>query len=219
MRMSKVFGLGWKVWGGLLVVLLIVGCKTHSPNAGSAEPSDLTGMAGPGSLVASNALSSEILRVGDQLNILFSDMPPLSSQMSFEDKIADDGTITLVLNQKFTAAGKTRGELQDEIRKRYVPDYYRQLTVTIKAREATQFYYVGGEVKLPNRQIYNSRITLTKAIQSSGDFTDFAKKTQVKLTRVDGRTITVDCKKILKGGAPDPEVFPGDKIWVPRRIF
>ncbi len=92
-------------------------------------------------------------------------MPP------FEEKIKEDGTITLLLNQTFTAAGTTPGDLAKEIRKRYVPDYFKNMTVTVKQQESTRWYYVDGEVKSPNRQIYNSRITVLKAIASAGGFT------------------------------------------------
>ena len=54
--------------------------------------------------------------------------------------------------------------------------------------------------------------------QAAG-FTDFANKKKVKLTRVDGRTQTVNCIKALDKPSLDPEVYPGDKIYVRRRIW
>jgi protein involved in polysaccharide export with SLBB domain len=136
-----------------------------------------------------------------------------------EQKIKEDGTITLTLNQTFKADGKTRGNLEKEIRARYVPDYYKYMTVTVKQQESTRWYYMNGEVRSPARQIYNSRITVLKAIASAGGFTDFANKKKVKLTRVDGRTQTVNCVKALDNPRLDPEVYPGDTIHVPRRIW
>jgi protein involved in polysaccharide export with SLBB domain len=216
MSMSKDLGRARLFAGLVLAGLLLVGCKTHSANPSSDPVPQL----GSGSSTnAPKPLTSEIIGVGDSLTVVFSDLPGAQTQLAFDEKVKSDGTVTLLLNQTFVAAGKIRADLEREIRKRYVPDYYKYLTVTIKPRENTLFYYVGGEVKQPNREVYNSRLTLTKAIQSAGDFTDFAKRTKVKLTRNDGRTVTVNCKKILDGKAPDPEIFPGDKIWVPRRIF
>ena len=49
----------------------------------------------------------EVLRVGDSLTIIFTDTP--SPIPAFEEKIKEDGTITLILNQTFKADGKTRG--------------------------------------------------------------------------------------------------------------
>ena len=79
------------------------------------------------------------------------------------------------------------------------------MTVTVKQQESTRWYYVNGEVRSPARQIYNSRITVLKAIASAGGFTDFANKKKVKLTRVDGRTQTVNCVKALD----NPSLGPG----------
>jgi protein involved in polysaccharide export with SLBB domain len=128
---------------------------------------------------------------------------------SFEGRIKEDGTITLTFNQSFKADGMTRGDLEKEIRARYVPDYFKQMTVTVKQQESTRWYYLNGEVRSPARQIYNSRITVLKAIASSGGFTDFANKKKVKLTRVDGRTQIVNCPKALDNPSLDPS-GPGD---------
>ena len=159
----------------------------------------------------------EVLRVGDSLTVSFTDTP--QTIPPFEEKIKEDGTITLTLNQIFKAEGKTRGELEKDIRARYVPDYFKYMPVTVKQQESTRWYYLNGEVRSPARQIYNSRITVLKAIASAGGFTDFANKKKVRLTRVDGRTQTVNCVKALDNPALDPEVYPGDTIHVPRRIW
>lgn len=159
----------------------------------------------------------DLIRVGDSLVITYSDLPIL--QPPEEQRVKDDGTIILMQNQTFHAADKTRGELEKEIRARYVPDIFKNMTVSVNQRKETQFYYVDGEVKLPARQIYIGRTTVLKAIASAGGFTDFAKKTKVKLIRLDGRVLTVNCKKALVQPQLDLEVFPGDKVNVPRRLF
>ena len=51
----------------------------------------------------------EVFRVGDSLTVTFTDTPTVIPP--FEEKIKEDGTITLTLNQTFKADGKTRGEL------------------------------------------------------------------------------------------------------------
>ena len=169
------------------------------------------------SVAAANSGSgpeAEVLRVGDSLTITFTDTPIVIP--TFDEKIREDGTITLTLNKMFTAAGKSRGDLEKEIRAAYVPSYYKYMTVSVRQQESTRWYYVNGEVRAPNRQIYNSRITVLKAIASSGGFTDFANKKKVKLTRVDGRTQIVNCAKALDNPSLDPEVYPNDTIHVPR---
>ena len=181
---------------------------TAAPAPGSAAP-----VAGTNSL----APETSVLRVGDSLIVTFTDTPNIIPP--FDLKIKEDGKITLLLNEEFKAEGKTAGDLAKEIRARYVPDYFRQMTVTVKHQESTQWYYVDGEVKSPNRQIYNTRMTVLKAIASVGGFTDFANKKSVRLTRVDGRTYTINCVKALDNPALDLEIYPGDKIYVKRRFW
>jgi polysaccharide export outer membrane protein len=172
---------------------------------------------GPTDLKGDDQMGIDVLRVGDNLLITFKDLP--MPMPPVEDRIRQDGTITLLYNKTFKAADKTRGGLEQEIRQAYVPSYFKEMTVTVVPQHQTQFYYVGGEVKLPGRQVYIGRLTVTKAIQSCGDFTDFAKKTKVKLKRVDGRQMTIDCTKAVTDPKLDPEVYPGDQIHVPRRII
>jgi polysaccharide export outer membrane protein len=131
--------------------------------------------------------------------------------------IADDGTITLPLVAgPIRAAGKTPGELQDDIEKLYVPQYYVRLTVTVTAQN--RVYYVGGEVTHPGPEVYIGRTTVSTAIQAAGDFTQFASH-KVWLTHADGTRVKVNVDRALKDSTQDPPVFPGDKIHVDRRIF
>lgn len=231
----------WAAIGGLVLVGLgLIGCQTQpaeqqfaelpsgvtfpasvSPTQASVTPVQAPVPAGSPVAVADPAnagsFEPERFRIGDSVTVTFADTPTLIPP--FEEKIKEDGTITLTLNQVFKAEGKTRGELEREIRARYVPDYFKQMTVMVKPEVSTRWYYVDGEVKAPARQIYNSRITVLKAIASAGGFTDFANKKKVKLTRLDGRTQVVNCPKALENPALDPEVYPGDKIYVPRRLW
>jgi polysaccharide export outer membrane protein len=133
------------------------------------------------------------------------------------EPIKDDGTITLPYIGVVQAAGKTPGQLQNEILNLYVPKYYVRLTVTVKSED--RVYYVGGEVKLPGRQLYVGETTVTRAIQSAGDFTDFANRSKVWLTRANGKRIKVNCNKALENPSLDPPVYPGDQIQVPRSFF
>jgi protein involved in polysaccharide export with SLBB domain len=209
----------WAAVCGLVFgVLCLAGCRSQPHGQQLAEPpgGGATTSAGA-ALKNSSALEPEVLRIGDSLTVSFIDTPnPIPA---FQEKIKEDGTITLALNQVFKADGKTRGELEKEIRLFYVPDYFKQLTVTVTPDVSTRWYYVDGEVKAPNRQVYNSRITVLKAIASVGGFTDFANKKKVRLARVDGRTQTVNCVKALDNPSLDLEIYPGDKIHVPRKIW
>jgi protein involved in polysaccharide export with SLBB domain len=185
-----------------LLVALISGCATDS-----AHFADLSDAAG---------YTQDTLRAGDSLSITFSDNPGVDARTPMELKISVGGKITTLHNQTFDADGKTSAELANEIHDRLVPRYYVSLTVNV--RNTGQFFYVDGEVRTPSRQAWLVPITVTQAIAACGGFTDFAKKTNVELIRVNGRKQQVDCKKALKTPGLDLKVYPGDKVYVHRKI-
>jgi protein involved in polysaccharide export with SLBB domain len=156
------------------------------------------------------------LHIGDSVTITFSGLPDAVEAQ--EKPIKEDGSITLPDIGRIKAAGKTIGELEDAIHDLYVPKIYTHLNVTVKTSN-DRVYYVRGEVKSPGRMIYTGPITVSKAITSAGDFTDFANHGKIWLTRASGERFKLDLDRILAGEDPDPPVFPGDQIEVARRIF
>jgi predicted Ser/Thr protein kinase len=90
-------------------------------------------------------------------------------------------------------------------------------TVAAKPETAAGFYYVSGEVRTPSRRAYDGRVTLLQAITSAGDFTDFADKESVRLTRADGSSQIINCLKALDDPSLDPSIHPGDTIHAGRR--
>ena len=134
-----------------------------------------------------------------------------------QERIKEDGNITLPLIGTVKAAGKKPGELQSEIRSRYVPKYYVRLTVTVQDAPGDLYYYVSGEVRAPGPKSYISATTVTKAIAAAGGLTDFARKSKIQLHRADRKTkIIVNWKKAVEDPNADPKVFPGDSIYVPK---
>lgn len=194
----------------------------HAPDPAAPAPTSVAASAvrpaAGGVMTNSSAPQAEVFRAGDSLTIVYADLPQPTP--AFQGKIKEDGTITLLLNQKFMAAGKTAGQLEDEIRETYVPKIFKYLTVTVTPDVNTRWFYVDGEVgSHGSRQIYTSRTTVLQAIASAGGFTDFAKKTKVKLTRVDGRVYIINCTKARDNPALDLEIYPGDKVYVPRKLW
>lgn len=238
MKLRAILGTG-KVWAGIVAgALLLTGCHFGSQQEFSEVPGltdtaeNTTGTGSTSATASSNSsgettaaatstgrtnYSAELMEPGETIQVSFSDLSSPIAPM--EQSIRDDGTITLLYNQTFHAAGKTTGQLAKEIRQRYVPAYFINLTVTVAHQSQTRFYYVGGEVKAPGRQIWIGPITVTRAIQSAGDFTDFANRKRVKLVHSDGRSQTVNCVRALQQPDTDPQVYPGDKITVPRKLF
>jgi|YelNatPaOPRAMG01_1025707.scaffolds.fasta_scaffold02503_3 polysaccharide export outer membrane protein len=182
------------------------GTPAPAPASASTTPAAVGNVGGLG-----------LIRVGDSITVTFSDTPPNVRIEPIQVRIGEDGHIPLPLNQTIQAAGKTVRQLEKEIVDLYVPKFYKQMSVTVKTEE--RFYFVGGEVRNPNRFLYAGQITVLRAIDTAGGFTDFANRKRIELTRQDGRKIIVNYQKALKDPKLDPEVYPNDQIVVPRRLF
>jgi polysaccharide export outer membrane protein len=182
----------------------ITGCATPDYK-GELEPPDLN-----------TNVTLPRLTIGDKIVITLTGLP---DQLEAQEKeIEADGTISLPNIGRVQAAGKTPGELADYIHSLYVPAIYTHLDVNVKPPEDAQFF-VRGEVHSPGRVAWLGPITVTKAITSAGDFTDFANHKKVYLIRSSGKRFKLNVDDILTGAAPDPPVFPGDQIEVKRKIF
>ncbi len=193
----------------LLGCLGLTGCQTSDTDQvrfrAFAGQEDLTG--------APIAVEVAKLALGDPIRVVFSGItepPP-----PHDEQIKEDGTITLPNIGAIKAEGKTTVDLQWEIYTNYVPNYYKRLTVTVSTER--RVYYVQGQVRSSGRQEYLGPTSVLKAIATAGDFTDFANRKRVVLTRADGTRIIVDCAKAARDSTYDLPVFPGDKIEVPMR--
>jgi polysaccharide export outer membrane protein len=165
---------------------------------------------------ASNGLTDP-LRVSDRVRIEIAGTPETIEPS--EQEIKEDGTINIQGIGHVQAAGKTPGQLERDIQDGLVPRYYAHCSVTVAP--AGRFFYVGGEVNHDSaggRIIFSGPITVTRAIDAAGGFSPFANKRKVKLTRVDGTQQTVNCLKAIQHPELDISVYPGDRIYVPRRF-
>ena len=205
--MANLFRSGFRFALSLGVATILSGCRT----ANSSKS------AGPAPTNSARAAGSEtIFQVGELVKIDFSGTT-VTDLRSHEENIKEDGTISLEYIGSIKAAGKTPGQLQKEIYTNYVPRFYRNLNVTVRGSD--RFYYVGGEVKVAARQPYLGPITVTGAIKSAGDFTDFANKKNVRLIHANGKIEIINCVKALEDPSLDRPVYPGDNIVVKRRLF
>jgi protein involved in polysaccharide export with SLBB domain len=199
-----------KSWaGGLLAALmfcLFTGCGTT--NSSTVEGAFNQASPPP------QALSVGTFHVGDLVIVTFSGLsegiPP------HEERVKEDGTITLPQIGAVKAEGRTSGELQKDIRSKYVDGrlFSSSLTITVKGQE--RYFFVKGEVSRASSYVWAEGMTLLKAIASAGDFNDFANRKKVTITRVDGRQFTVNCVKAQGDPKLDLPIYPGDTINVPR---
>ncbi len=216
---SKWIKRGLLACGLPLAGFIFAGCSSVSQPAFSDTPTppptavQATSAGSP--IPAANDSQVARFHVGDTVTIALTGLPdPIDPHT---EPIKEDGTITMPDIGHVRAAGKTAGELQNDIHALYVPKYYLHVTVTVSTGD--RIYYVRGEVKQPGRLIYAGETSVTKAITSAGDFTDFANRRNVLLIRANGQQIKVNCKKVLNGDEPDPPVYPGDQIEVKKSIW
>lgn len=191
---------GWLVLA--MTLILAAGCGITNPT-NTTNGTD-----------GSTAVVTETLNVGDLISIAFSgvEAPPAAH----EERIKQDGTITLSLIGSVEAKGKTPGQLQKKIRDLYLKYYKDSLNVTVKWQE--RFFFVGGQVKSGGRLLWSEGMTLVKAIQTAGGFIEeWAKTTKVRVTRLDGKTFIVNYDKATIDQKFDVPIYPGDTINVPKR--
>lgn len=197
-------------WGSLMVALLLSGCGLFSSPAPATFPANTS--------AKTEEMSETKLRVGDQLTIRLDTggQTQQAQPPSLDVVIDENGEISLPLIDRLKAAGLTSSELSERIAANYVPRYYVRCNATVLV--TTRFFYVGGEVRGPGRYGWTEDITLLKALNTAGGFTDYANRSKVEVVR-GKQKIVVNCEEIRNQPSKDISILPGDSIWVARSIF
>ena len=189
---------------GLVACLVAVftGCATDAGSTTGANP------------VIPAATSSAQLRAGDSLTVTLQGIPDPSTNTV---QIDEQGNISLPYIGTLAAAGINTGELAQRVRETYIAKkFYTTVDVSVSVTE--RYVYVGGEVVRPGRIVWTPDLTVTKAIQSAGGFTLYAKETRISLVR-EQKSYDLDVKLAQKSTAQDPRLMPGDSIQLPRSPF
>jgi polysaccharide export outer membrane protein len=154
-------------------------------------------------------------------------------ELSRVSRVDARGMINLPLIGEVRVFGLTLREAEQAIGNAYRDGRYLrnpQVTVTVEVY-AVREISVQGQVKNPQRVVLaaESSMTVLEAITKCGGFTDSAKGTEVRVTRVgaDGKVkvFTVDIDSLIKGkgGAKAEDdsllLLPGDIIYVPERLI
>ena len=130
----KAFRMGWRAVCGLLLAGVLTGCSCGKPwhRSDGSAPVDA---------------GIDFIRVGEQILVSLTDMsaPPGPS----EQRVREDGKVTLWFNEEFQAAGRRVADLQEDIRKRYLNSYFQRLTVSVRIEG--RVINVGGYVRSPGR--------------------------------------------------------------------
>ena len=190
-----------KIFFAVLMVFVLAGCSSRSAMTGLASGEE--------------ALGLYQLRPLDMLQISLLGIP---TEKQIEAIIDEKGTITLpYVDEPIKASGMTTSELERKIQHIYTDGkIYRNITINVAT--TAKIYYMEGEVRKPQEYPLNRHITLLQAIAAAGDYTDYADKRKVTITR-NGKVTKFDAKDIEKHPEMDVPVEVGDRIKVHRSLF
>jgi polysaccharide export outer membrane protein len=141
-------------------------------------------------------------------------------------RVNDNGELEVPYIGLVPAQGKTCRELAYNIKSSLEREYYYHATVILAVDHVSEKsrgkIYVSGAVKGPGPQEIpaDETYTVSKAIIRAGGFGDFANKQKVRLTRKNGKDLTIDVKRVIEGGHTDEDIVlePDDQIFVKQNI-
>lgn len=153
------------------------------------------------------------LRSGDSIEVFLRGIP---EEIHIQDVVDHAGFMNLPYIGRIKLAGKTSSEVELDIEDAYITgEIFNHVNVIVVTPQNE--YYVRGEVERPGKFVITGETTLSQAVATAGDFTDFSDKRDIIIRR-NGRSYKYDMNKIDKGQQKDPYVLSGDIIVVGRRL-
>jgi polysaccharide export outer membrane protein len=157
----------------------------------------------------------------DTLELTFALTPEFNQTVT----VQPDGYITLRVVGDLPAEGQTLPELTESIKTAY-SRILQDPVITVDPKDFEKPYFtVGGQVGKPGKFDWRGDVTLTQAIAIAGGFTDASKHSQVLLFRrvsdqwTEARIINVKKMFSSRDLQEDPELKPGDMLFVPKNAF
>lgn len=199
----------------LLCAILWGGCQTgfdQAPASGETPAPTV-----PSAASATNAaFSIDRIAVGDIIRVMYEASVPIAPT---EIQVPETGLVTIHMGEQVEVAGKMAADVSKEIRELFTvkKQMYKRLSVNVQVLGRT--VSVGGEVRSTGSFPFEGGMTVLKAVNRAGGFTEYADRRKVRVTRVNGQQITVDCKAALKMPELDVPLYPGDRIEVVRSIL
>lgn len=167
-------------------------------------------------LATESAIVGDVLRVGDTITIRLTGVPEGDVNI-FEEKINDDGYISMPLVGRFKAAGKRTSDLKDDIESAYRNKKIYQ-TPNITIIPESRFVNVNGEVRSPQRVQFTNDLTALGAITACGGFTEYANRRSIRISR-SNQIIQFDAQQAINDPKADIPLQAGDHIEVLRTIW
>ena len=193
-----------------LVLLMAVLCGGCQMGIGQATPqtAPATGTNG--------GFSIDRIAVGDVIRVMYEASVPIAPT---EIQVPETGLVTIHMGEQVQVAGKMAADVSKDIRDLFTvkKQMYKRLSVNVQVLGRT--VSVGGEVRTSGSFPFDGGMTVLKAINRAGGFTEYANRREVRVTRVNGQQVTVDCKAAMKKPELDIPLYPGDRIEVVRSIL
>jgi polysaccharide export outer membrane protein len=159
------------------------------------------------------------LGAGDVFDVRVYGEPELSGTY----RVQSDGTIDYPLIGKVVVGGKPPSEAANMIAEKLREGFLRNPQVSLLVKEYnSKKVIVIGQVKSPGTFPYVEEMTVIQAITMAGGFSDLAAKNDIVVTRVSNgqeTRIKVQAGAVAEGRAPNLALRPGDRVWVPERLF
>lgn len=145
-----------------------------------------------------------------------------SEELTGEYQVQEDGTIRFPWIGLVAVQGRSQSEISQEIEQQLSNGWLRdpQVQVVILARENREFTVL-GQVNEPGSYPYKDGLKLLQALSLAGGMNPLAQAKKVQLTRETDKgreTFEIDVSAII-GGREDPQLAPGDVVFVPERLL
>jgi polysaccharide biosynthesis/export protein len=161
------------------------------------------------------------LESGDTFDLSFELNPEFNQTVT----VQPDGYITLRGVGDVQVKGQTVPQLTETLRGAYGKILNNPLISVILKDFEKPYFIADGQVGKPGKYDLRGETTLTEAIAMAGGFTDASKHSQVVLFRkasngwYTGETFNVKQMERSKNLHEDPQLQPGDMLFVPKNNF
>lgn len=204
----------------VLLMVLCGGCQSGfestGPSGGGTAASANPAAGGSAASGTNGVFSIDRIAVGDIIRVMYEASVPIAPS---EIQVPETGLVTIHMGEQVQVAGRMAADVSKEIRDLFTikKQMYKRLSVNVQVLGRT--VSVGGEVRATGSFPFEGGMTVLKAINRAGGFTEYADRKKVRITRVNGQQITVDCKAALKKPELDLPLYPGDRVDVLRSIL
>ncbi|HEX2812372.1 MAG TPA: polysaccharide biosynthesis/export family protein [Sphingopyxis sp.] len=203
--------------------LMLAGCVKNAPPVASAPDSPVTALKDLPEPEATDVVrSTRLAFIGPftELRVEVFGVPDMQRDIMTDGK----GNFAFPLVGSVAAAGKTPGDVSEEIRQKLAARYIRDPQVTVNFKSTlnplsiqSMSVTVDGQVNKAGAYPVVGRVTLMRAVALAGGTNEFAKLQDVVVFRDVGNQKYVgiyNLEGIRRGNYPDPEIFPNDVVIV-----